>query len=130
MDSSEVRSGQKQEIASGVNQCDDIWIVGELDKTAKTVSKHLENLGLHLAVDELYEFVWHKFADVYIEKSKDRRADAQPVLEHVLKQILILIHPFMPFLTEEIYQKFKVKRASIMLESWPEVDAKRKTTKD
>jgi len=83
------------------------------------VTKHLENLELHLATDAIYEFVWHKFADVYIEKSKKRRAEAQPILEYVLKQVLILLHPFMPFITEELYQQFKVKRGSIMLEQWP-----------
>ena len=101
---------------------DDQWILDELDKTVKAVKKHLENLELHLAVEVLYEFVWHKFADEYIEESKEsesKRVKVQPTLEHVLKQILILLHPFMPFLTEEIYQKFDVKRESIMLEEWP-----------
>ena len=79
----------------------------------------MENVELHLAVEEIYEFVWHKFADKYIEESKSERVKVQPVLEHVLKQVLILLHPFMPFLTEEIYQKFEDKRESIMLEEWP-----------
>lgn len=98
---------------------DDIWIEGELNKTIKKVTKHLESLELHLAVDEIYDFVWHKLADKYIESTKSRRGDAQPTLEHVLKQVLILLHPFMPFLTEELYQMFEVKRQSIMLEDWP-----------
>src|SRR3990167_1968978 len=97
----------------------DVWILDELDKTTNKVTKNLENLELHLAVEEIYEFVWHKFADKYIEESKSERAKAQPALEHVLKQVLILLHPFMPFLTEEIYQKFETKRVSIMQESWP-----------
>jgi valyl-tRNA synthetase len=98
---------------------DDLWVEEELTKTIKKVTKHLETLELHLAVDELYEFVWHKFADKYIEATKGRRADAQPTLDHVLKQVLILLHPFMPFLTEELYQKFENKRESIMVETWP-----------
>lgn len=104
---------------SKTGSADDRWIEDELNKTTREVSKYLETAQLHLAVDALYEFVWHQFADKYIEKSKDRRADAQPVLENVLKQVLILLHPFMPFLTEELYQKFEVKRESIMLEDWP-----------
>lgn len=97
----------------------DQWILDELAKATKAITKHLENLELHLAVEEIYEFVWHKFADKFIEESKGERLRAQPTLEHVLKQVLILLYPFMPFLTEEIYQKFEVKRESIMLESWP-----------
>lgn len=98
---------------------DDRWIKDQLETIIKKVTKHLDNIELHLAVDTLYEFVWHKFADVYIEKSKKRRVEAQPTLEYVLKNVLILLHPFMPFVTEEIYQKFGDKKKSIMLESWP-----------
>jgi valyl-tRNA synthetase len=98
---------------------DDGWIMGELDKTTKAVTKHLDSLELHLAVEELYEFVWHRFADKYVESTKERRAHAQPTLEHVLKRTLILLHPFMPFLTEELYGKFESKRESIMIETWP-----------
>lgn len=108
----------KQKVISK-KQNDDDWIMGELEKIIKKVTKNLDNLELHLAVEELYEFVWHRFADRYIESAKNRRDDAQPTLEHVLKQVLILLHPFMPFLTEELYQKFEVKRESIMLEDWP-----------
>lgn len=102
-------------------QINDDWILEELNKTSKKVTKNLDNLELHLAVEELYEFVWHKFADKYIESTKERRGDAQPTLENVLKQVLILLHPFMPFLTEEVYQMFDVKKKSIMLESWPSI---------
>jgi valyl-tRNA synthetase len=98
---------------------DDFAILAGLDKTIKQVTKNLDNLELHLAVDQLYEFVWHSFADKYIESTKERRVDAQPTLENVLKQVLILLHPFMPFLTEEVYQIFDVKKKSIMLENWP-----------
>ncbi len=98
---------------------EDLAILDELSKTTKQVTKNLENLELHLAVDELYEFVWHKFADKYIESTKGRRGDAQPTLENVLMQVVILLHPFMPFLTEEIYQMFDVGKKSIMLETWP-----------
>ena len=98
---------------------DDKWIKKELDSLCARVTKHLEQIELHLAVDQLYEFVWHQFADVYIEKSKKRRLQAQSILEYVLKNVLILLHPFMPFVTEELYQKFDNREKSIMLESWP-----------
>lgn len=99
---------------------DDKWIMSELGKLDTDVTKYLENVELHLATEAIYDFTWHKFADVYIEKAKSRREEAQPILEHILKQVLILLHPFMPFLTEEIYQKLDVKRESIMLEQWPQ----------
>ena len=102
-----------------MEHADDKWILGELEKTIKSVTKNLEEIKLHLASDEVYNFIWHKFADIYLEKSKARREDAQPVLEHVLKTSLILLHPFMPFVTEELYQKFDDRKKSIMLEEWP-----------
>ena len=116
----------------GSRHHDDRWIKDELDETVKKVTKYLDNIELHLAVDEIYDFIWHKFADIYIEKSKKRRSEAQPVLEGVLRTCLILLHPFMPFVTEEIYQKFDdkqslwssqetagLKKKSIMVEVWP-----------
>src|SRR3989344_1852957 len=98
---------------------DDQLINSQLEKIIKKSTKLIEEAKLHLATDKLYDFVWHKFADIYIEKSKERREEAQPVLEYVLKIILILLHPFMPFITEELYQKFGNKKKSIMLEKWP-----------
>ncbi len=115
----ELKQQETSNKRQATNEYSDQWILDELDKTVKKVTKNLDNLELHLAVEELYEFVWHKFADKYIESTKERRADAQPTLENVLKQVLILLQPFMPFLTEEIYQMFEVKRKSIVLEEWP-----------
>lgn len=112
----QTKSGSKVKITANT---DDKRINDDLDKTIKKVTKNLESLELHLAVDEIYEFVWHKFADKYLESTKNRREEAQPTLEYVLKQVLILLHPFMPFLTEELYQNFDIKRESIMLEDWP-----------
>ena len=91
----------------------------ELNKTIQSVTKNLEGFKLHLATDALYEFIWHKFADVYIEKSKARRAEAQPILEYVFRISLELLHPFMPFITEELWQKLPHKGKSIMLTKWP-----------
>ena len=118
---SRFRGNDKGAIEKVIIPKDDEWIMGKLAKTTKTVTKHLENIELHLAVEEIYEFIWHSFADKYIESTKERRADAQPTLENILKQVLILLHPFMPFLTEELYQKFEDKQKSILLEKWPSV---------
>jgi valyl-tRNA synthetase len=100
------------------NHEDDKWILEELEKTTKQVTKNIEEFQLHLATDALYEFIWHKFADIYIEKTKNRREEAQPCLEYILDCSLRLLHPFMPFLTEELWQKMGNKE-SIMLTPWP-----------
>lgn len=98
---------------------DDRWILEELGKTVKEVTKNIDQFQLHLATDVIYEFIWHKFADVYIEKAKNRREDAQPCLEHVLDCSLRLLHPFMPFLTEELWLEKLKKEESIMTAPWP-----------
>ncbi len=98
---------------------DDKWITERFGEAEKKVTKHLENLELHLAVEVLYEFIWHEFADVYIEKSKKRREEAQDTLNFVFKNVLIILHPFMPFLTEDLYIKYIAEKESVMIESWP-----------
>jgi valyl-tRNA synthetase len=100
------------------SHADDKQIKERFEITHKEVTKHLDEFNFHLAVDTAYNFVWHEFADEYIEKTKDRRAEAQPVLAWALKNILILLHPFMPFTTEDIYQKSFADKKSLMLESW------------
>lgn len=110
-------------IASGAKQShpDDEQIIRQLNETIKSVTKSLETFQLHLATEALYEFIWHEFADIYIEKSKDRRIEAQPVLEYVFKTSLELLHPFMPFITEELWQKSPHEGKSIMISKWPKV---------
>ncbi|MBI4036521.1 valine--tRNA ligase [Candidatus Daviesbacteria bacterium] len=98
---------------------DDQWIMDELNKTIKSVTKNLEEFKLHLAAETLYEFIWHKFADIYIEKSKERRSEAQPTLEYVFRTCLELLHPFMPFITEELWQRLPHTGKSIMVTQWP-----------
>lgn len=99
---------------------DDKWILKELNQTITTVTQSLESYKFNEASEILYEFIWHKFADIYIEKTKKRRPDAQPTLEHVLKESLKLLHPFMPFITEEIWQKLN-KEKPLIVASWPKV---------
>jgi valyl-tRNA synthetase len=99
---------------------DDIEIMDKLGAMISRVNRGLNNFELHLAADDVYSFVWHELADKYIEQSKKRREEAQPILEDVFKQCLILLHPFMPFITEEIYQTLPDHKESIMLENWPQ----------
>ena len=92
------------------------WLNGLID----SVTKNLESYKLHLAIEDLYDFIWHKFADSYIEWSKKRRGETQPCLEYVFKTSLELLHPFMPFITEELWQKLPHEGKSIMVTKWPE----------
>ena len=99
---------------------DDAQILRELKVTREAVTKYIETYRFGIAAEHLYTFIWHKFADVYIESSKKRREQAQPVLEKVFEEYLRLLHPFMPFLTEELWQKFNGKKGeSIMVQTWP-----------
>ncbi len=100
---------------------DDELILEKLDKLIKSVTANLDKFSLHLATEELYEFIWHDLADQYLESTKNRREEAQVILEQVFKTCLKLLHPFMPFITEELYQKLDTKEESIMLSNWPGV---------
>lgn len=102
---------------------DDKWIKKELKTTIKKVTKSLDKYRLNEAAEEIYEFVWRKFADVYLEKTKDRRGEAQKTLEYVLENCLKLAHPFMPFVTESIWSmlpKETSKRGLLISENWPQ----------
>lgn len=109
---------------------DDKWILSELTKTIKAVTKYLDEYKLNEAAEELYDFIWHKLADVYIEKVKIKASgeervsiqkSAVPVLYQVLEPTLKLLHPFMPFVTEAIYQKVFAKNEKDLLtiSTWP-----------
>jgi valyl-tRNA synthetase len=104
---------------------DDQWIVEELNKTIKEVNSDMEKYRFGQALEKIYQFVWHDYCDQYIEKVKDRKEEAMPVLLSVLVTSLKMLHPFAPFVSEEIYQVLKdemqVKglKKSLMIEEWP-----------
>ncbi|MBI2405916.1 valine--tRNA ligase [Candidatus Microgenomates bacterium] len=107
---------------------DDKWILDELNHSIDSITNHLDNFRLHDAATEIYDFIWHKFADIYIEKTKDRREEAQPILLHVLDRSLRLLHPFMPFVTETIWQiardtknatRDMFNEEALIIASWP-----------
>ena len=109
----------------------DMWILARLDETIKSVTKNLERYELAMVGNELYSFVWDDFCSWYIELSKaalnsdnlEVRSNTVAVLVYVLKDILILLSPFMPFVTEHIYKTLNLGKESINLETWPEVPA-------
>ena len=95
-------------------------ILKSLDKTIKSVNKDLENFQFGQAAHKLYDFFWHDFCDKYIEESKKQETENK-VLPYVLLTSLKLLHPFIPFITEEIYQKLPInkKKKCLMIEEWP-----------
>ena len=101
-------------------------ILDQLNTTIAKVGRHLDSYELHLAAETLYEFIWNDFANTYLEQIKNRRQEAQPTLEHVLDAILRLLHPFMPFVTEEINQQWSQLHpnhefTSLMISPWPKI---------
>jgi valyl-tRNA synthetase len=102
-------------------------IIKSLNETTKLVDKDLEKFRFGQAAHKLYNFFWHDFCDIYIEKSKKQLKDkdyklrTQKVLLFVLLNSLRLLHPFVPFITEQIYQilPLKAKEKSLMVEKWP-----------
>lgn len=98
---------------------DDKWILTELDKTIKKTTNLINRYRFDLAAEEIYHFFWHTFCDQYIEMSKKRRDETQPILLHVLETSLKLLHPFMPFITEEIYQRLPKHDKALIIEKWP-----------
>ncbi len=98
----------------------DKQILKRLDEVTKAVEKAFSSYRFNDISELLYEFTWHEFADKYIESTKERRAEAQPTLEYVYSTILKLLHPIMPFVTDEIYRKLVGVEKSLMIESWPQ----------
>ncbi len=100
-------------------------ILKQLDKTIKSVNKDLENFLFGKATHTLYNFFWHDFCDTYIEASKKQnekqKKNGEKVLIYVLLNFLKLLHPFAPFITEEIYSKLPLKNKEkyLMIEKWP-----------
>lgn len=105
----------------------DKWILTRLNDVIKEVTINLNKYEIGLAAAKLYDFVWSEFCDWYIEMNKNalysedkkQHAHAIAMLAYVLEQILKLLHPFMPFITEEIYSKFAPKGSILMMQEWP-----------
>ena len=94
-------------------------MIEKTHKLIKKATKDLEEYNFNYAAEELYEFIWHEFADKYIEDVKERKDDNSYAILNILYIILLkLLHPFMPFVTEEIYHRLGNKD-SIMISKWP-----------
>ena len=108
---------------------EDKWILAQFNALVKEVTDNLEKFELGIAIAKLYDFIWDIFCDWYIELAKIRlqRHDettetAKAVLIYVLSETLKLLHPFMPFITEEIWQTLPHEGETIMLSPWPKFD--------
>ena len=98
----------------------DKWILDRLNKTIKEVTKHMDKYEFNVVGTILYDFIWDDFCDWYIELSKVNKNSK--VLLMVLDSILKMLHPFMPFVTEEIYLMLPNHEESIMISSYPKYD--------
>ncbi len=109
---------------------EDIWILNRLDKTIETVTINIEEYDLGIALDNIYGFIWNEFCDWYIEMAKPRlysenkeeKVQVCFVLNYVFGSALKLLHPFMPFITSEIYSKlvnYDIKE--LMISKWPQL---------
>ena len=108
---------------------EDKWILNEFNNVAKEVGENIDKFELGIAVNKVYDFIWDKYCDWYIELVKprlyakdDSYIEAQQVLCFVLANSLKLLHPFMPFVTEEIFGYLPTGEESIMISNWPEFD--------
>ncbi|KMZ53856.1 valine--tRNA ligase [Dorea sp. D27] len=108
----------------------DRWILSKCNRLVREATENMDKFELGIALQKVYDFIWDEFCDWYIELAKQRiyRAQEEPeaanaalwVLRTVLKDSLKLLHPFMPFVSEEIYGKLVPEEASLMMSSWPE----------
>ena len=106
----------------------DKWVLSKLNTLISEVTENLEKYELGVAVQKVYDFIWDTYCDWYIELTKarlysedaDRKQTAIQVLVYVLDQILRLLHPFMPFITEEIWQSIPHNGDALIVANWPE----------
>ncbi len=105
---------------------EDKWIVSKLNELVREVNENFDKYELGIAATKIYDFIWDSFCDWYIEITKPRLRegdrDAQYVLLYVLTDILKLLHPFMPFITEELYGAIPHEGDKLIVASYPEYD--------
>ena len=109
---------------------EDKWILNKFDKLVVEVSKNIDNYDLGIALDKIYSFIWNEFCDWYIEMVKPRiysedenvKVAVSSILNYIFSSSLKLLHPFMPFVTSEIYSKLiNSEDADLMVSKWPTI---------
>jgi len=107
---------------------EDKWILSKLQKVIKQITEKIEKYDIGLAADDIYDFIWSDFCDWYIEIVKpvlysdnhEEKTNTVKVLLYVLENILKLLHPFMPYITEEIWQALPNREEALIVSKWPE----------
>ena len=127
MEGKEITEPSREELEAA-----DCWILSKVNTLAKDVTENMDKFELGIAVQKVYDFIWDEFCDWYIELVKYRmyHAEENPVsansalwtLKKVLGDALKLLHPYMPFVTEEIYSALVPEEESLMMSSWPVCD--------
>lgn len=117
---------EETEILQEDLKLEDRWILSRLQKTQSIVSGAIDSYDFNIAAKAIYNFFWSEFCDWYIESVKPRlNSNERTVVQHVLISVLDssfrLLHPFMPFITEELWQKLDVEDGEIIVSSWPEL---------
>ena len=110
----------------------DKWVLSKLNTLIAEVTDNMERYELGIAVQKIYDFIWDTYCDWYIELTKarlysedaSRKNTAMQVLVYVLDQTLRLLHPFMPFITEEIWQSLPMRESALIVARWPEASEK------
>ena len=110
----------------------DKWVLSKLNTLIAEVTDNMERYELGIAVQKIYDFIWDTYCDWYIELTKarlysedaQRKDTALQVLVYVLDQTLRLLHPFMPFITEEIWQSLPMRESALIVAKWPEASEK------
>ena len=124
------KAGDKQVALTDLTDADK-WILSKCNALAKDVTDNMDKYELGIALQKVYDFIWEEFCDWYIEMVKPRlyndedttQAAALWTLNTVLIQSLKLLHPYMPFITEEIFCNLQDEEESIMISNWPEFKA-------
>src|SRR5690606_35982482 len=109
---------------------EDLKYIDEFTQAIKDITSDFENYRFHLAAEKIYHYFWHTFADIIIEKSKDKLKNSDQaqqdstkwMLRYILRNSLITLHPFMPFVTEEIWGMIPKETSMLIIEKWPEVN--------
>ena len=109
---------------------EDKWIISGFNRVAKEITENLEKFELGIAVQKIYDYLWDDFRDWYIEIAKIRMNGDDPVTAQNAREVLVwvmtgtlkLLHPFMPFITEEIWQTLPHEGEALMISQWPEYD--------
>lgn len=132
LDYDRVKKAVLPEYSSSLTTADK-WIISRFNTVVKEVTDNMDKFDLGIAAQKIYDFIWSEFCDWYIELVKPRlygddektKLAAQATLCGILKGTMQLLHPFMPFITEEIYLHLTSEYESIMISKWPEYDAKK-----